>query len=247
MPATSPISRRARFRAWWKAAGVPTQATILVSLVTTIVAGIAVPIMLSPSTDAAPRLEYAVILPPLHNQCTSSWIVPGPVAEGAVFPPRTVPSPGVLGAGSAIEIIVQEVTDRTPVLHSIGARVVGREPPERGVRLVDSGCGGVLQPIDLKVDLDEPAASAVVNDADLDGPPFPWTVTQADPVAYSIRLDVTAGKVLFVLELDWSWGDTRELTVIDDDGEPFAVSSVEAANVMCEYQDGWVTSEGCET
>ncbi|GIG67815.1 hypothetical protein Pen01_41100 [Phytomonospora endophytica] len=224
---------------------MPTQATILVSLATTLVAGIVVPILLSPSADAAPRLEYAVILPPLHNQCTSSWIVPGPVAEGTRFPPRTVPSPGVLGAGSAVEVIVQEVTDRTAVLHSIGARVVGREAPQRGLRLFDSGCGAVLQPIDLKVDLDESAASAVVNDTELATPPFPWTVTQSDPVAYSVRLDVTSGTVLFVLELDWSWGDSRELTVIDDGGEPFAVSSTENTTLMCERGGGWVTSEEC--
>lgn len=202
-----------------------------------------------------PDLRYTVDFPPVVRGCGSHWIAPGPVTDGARFDPDTPPPGGALTAGSSLGIVVQEVTGRTVVLHSLRARVVQRSEPNPGVRLHDGGCGGGLAQHYLAVDLDREGATAVVRTGREAGgvvvtaSPFPWTTNEKEPVGYSIVLDIAKSQARFVLVLDWTWGDQRYETVIDNGGEPFVVSSVQQVSTMCTGPDGgWYSTHripGC--
>lgn len=256
--------RRASLLRWWREAGSAAQLGAVGAVLATVVGALCAvaqpllrdgtanppasaeptPLRQSPSPSApsvtpvdGPALVYVVTLPRVRSGCGSSWIVPGPVAEGATFPARESPPDGTLGTGSSIGVIVQETSGRTVVLHSLRAQVVGRTAPSRGVHLYDSGCGGFLPTARLRVDLDDEAPVAVLRatpgQAGAD-PAFPWTVAENDPVSYTVEVDVSQGLARFVLVLDWTWGNQRRQTTIDNDGKPFVVSSLDqVTTVLC--------------
>ncbi len=239
-------ARSRRLGAWWREAGSAAQLGAVVGVLTALIGGVCAAAQLLGGEDppapaasgpATPRLEYAVTLPARENHCTSSWIVPRDVADGTPFDPREVPADGVLGSGSAIEIVAQETTGRTVVLHGLRAEVRSRGPAAPGSRLTHGGCGGTLQQALLRIDLATQAGVAVPRDPAA-AAPFPWTVAEHDPAAYSVKIEGT-GRVEFVLVLDWSWGGRREQTIIDDAGRPFVVSSAEQATDMCSFQQTW--------
>lgn len=218
---------------WWRSAGSAAQLGAVVAVVAAVLgAAVAVAQPFLNKDPEGPNLASAVVLPPVHNGCGSSWIVAGPVGPDT-FAPRDVPRDGTLVSGSSLQVVLQETTGRTVVLHSMRVKVVDRAEPAAGVHLEDTGCGGYLPISYLSADLNQDDAvpvlrpTAETGGAGLIRPPFPWTVAENDPVAYAIQLDVTNATVRFVVVVHWSWGDQRRETTIDNGGKPFVVSSTQ--------------------
>lgn len=249
---------RGRWRAltmWWSAAGSAAQLGAVVGVVAIVIgttcAGVQMlkddppPVpapVVQPTGVRDPRLEFAVTLPALETDCTASWIVPRTLAEGSRYDPLEVPADGTLGTDSAIELVVQETTGRTIVVHSIRAEVVGRGPAVAGTKLV-TACGGPLSQARLKTDLDDATGRVVARDPK-DTNLFPWTIAENDPAAYSVQVHTAQGRVEFVLVLEWSWGGRQERTVVNNGGKPFAVSSAGRAVLMCGSKGIW-SNPGC--
>lgn len=250
--------KNGKVRRWWRDAGSAAQLGAVVAVIVA-VCGAAM-IVIQPmfadekatsapsASDGVPNLAYTVSLPPVRTQCLSSWIVPGPVADGTKFPPRQVPAGGVLAAGSSMEVIVQETTGKHVIVHSLWAKVISRDRPFAGVLLPGTSCGGTLPLSLLEVDLgDEVPVSRSRGGGKVDKtaatqPPFPWSVAENDPVGYSIELKAVRARVEFVLVLEWSWGGVRHELTIDNAGKPFVVSSAEGlTGVMCPaVGDAWI-------
>ncbi len=136
------------------------------------------------------------------------------------------------GGDTNVEISVQGKTSTAVVLEALRVRVVGRNDPAPGTAYsMDQGCGGVITPRYIAVDLDKdrPIARSVAGsdlDRSIPAVRFPYRVSSRDPEVLLVTARTESCDCRWYLELDWSSQGRTGTVRIDDEGRPFRTSGI---------------------
>jgi hypothetical protein len=190
---------------------------------------------LSPTGGADPLLFVAQAGPTIGDSSVSSYWITKSVAAGEQKP---TPADGVLASGGWVELTMQAASGETVILENISVQLVSRQPPAAGDLLEPDEGGGELDPRYFALDLDAPTPALVAYPGDNAGQNipaarFPFTVSEQDPEVFLIQVNASLSMSSFRLELHWVSNGRAGTTTVDNQGQPFVVSSISRATVYC--------------
>ena len=150
---------------------------------------------------------------------------------------------GIAAKWQTIEITVQGPDDEAIVLNDLRVRVVEDASPLAGVLFTeDVGGSTILRPFSATIEQGTVTADAQVveDDPSAEGvaPEFPYVVSALDPEVFSLYVTAVECNCTWVAELEWTSDGERDVTVIDDEGTPFRMSSVESVQATYDVGSG---------
>lgn len=256
-----PVNPPDRRHGWWSGLSGGTKAFISAlagGLTLAVVTGPLGPVLTDLGAWINPfergRHDLRVAVTSIRQSHQAGWIIPKPSAQIASplgkdgrWDDWIQHEGGVRAETMSLEVSLQGATEKAVLITGMGVEVTDRRPPLAGTHVVVDPGAGAVDSRYFSILLGDPPTIALV--APPSGSPpdisdagrpvgFPYSVSQSEFEYFTIYVHAGACDCEWIGRLHWVVDGTQGETVIDDDGEPFRITSTANAHTTALYRSG---------